>query len=178
MFSSYQHHETNYGDMTKTVHERIEDLNRRAYALAPRVAESAIDSGCTDIRPTGPRQSKAWDVIAEAYGWNAISDNAEALKVVGELERDGTSYRIEYGSAGFQVVLVEEPKPEETIVSASPRPRRMTGAAPATATRTGLAWGATASTATPTRHRRPRRGRPGLSTSWARPSPPRRVWAP
>jgi len=111
---------TNYGDMTKTVRERIEDLNRRAYALASRIAGSAMDSGCTDIRPTGPRQSKAWDMIAEAYGWNAISDNAEALKAAEELERDGTSYRIEYGSAGFQVVLVEEPKPEETIVKRRP----------------------------------------------------------
>jgi len=106
--------------MTKTVRERIEDLNRRAYALASRIAGSAMDSGCTDIRPTGPRQSKAWDMIAEAYGWNAISDNAEALKAAEELERDGTSYRIEYGSAGFQVVLVEEPKPEETIVKRQP----------------------------------------------------------
>ncbi len=48
MHSSYQLHETHYADLSLTVHNRINDLNRRAQGLATAVADSAMDSGCTD----------------------------------------------------------------------------------------------------------------------------------
>lgn len=96
MHSSYQHHETHYGDMSLSVHERISDLHRRARGLAPAVEESALDSGFTDERPAGPRQCRAWDMVAEAHGWNAISDSPELLARAEHLERDGIAYRIDY----------------------------------------------------------------------------------
>ena len=111
MFSShYQHHETHYADLSLPIHERINDLFRRAERLAPRVADSAAESGNTDRRPSGPRQQKAWDVIGEAHGWNAISDDPETLNEAERCERDGVSYRVEYGAEGFRLVLQPEPE--------------------------------------------------------------------
>ncbi len=74
MDSSYQIRETHYGDLSLTVHDRINDLHDRADGLARAVADSAMDSGCTDKTRRehsgmGPRQQKAWDMIAEAHSW-------------------------------------------------------------------------------------------------------------
>ena len=102
MHSSYQVKETSHADLSLSVHERIDDLNRRAYGLAPAVAESAMDSGCTDMTKAsyaelGPRQAKAWDMIAEAYAWNAISDNEHDLAMAESAELNGLAYKVEYG---------------------------------------------------------------------------------
>jgi len=127
MLSNYQQAETHYGDTALSVHDRISDLNNRAYRLAPAVAESAMDSGCTDgpgtyrkeYQALGPRQRKAWDMIAEAYGWNAISDNPGRLAEAEQCERDGIAYKIEYASyseadeagdfGGYEVTVTEAP---------------------------------------------------------------------
>jgi hypothetical protein len=115
MHSSYQVKETSYADLSLSVHERIDDLNRRAYGLAPAVAESAMDSGCTDMTKASyealtPRRQKAWDMIAEAYAWNAISDNEHGLAMAESAELNGPAYRVEYGEHGFGV-YVEAPEP-------------------------------------------------------------------
>jgi hypothetical protein len=103
MLSAYQITETHHGDMTLPVHERIDDLHRRAGRLAPAVEEGAADSGCTDQTKAsygklGPRQRKAWDMVAEALSWNALTDrDSEAqarLVQAEEYERAGISYRI------------------------------------------------------------------------------------
>lgn len=58
-----------------TVHDVINLVDRAARILAPAVAHSAMDSGCTDYRPTeAGRKRDAWDLIALAYALNAIAD--------------------------------------------------------------------------------------------------------
>ena len=126
MHSSYGITETHHGDLSLPVHERIADLHRRAARLAPAVEDSAADSGCTDKTrrehgQMGPRQVKAWDMVAEALGWNAISDDAETLNEAERCERESIAYRIEYGGAGWQIVLAEQPAPVAAPVT-SPRP--------------------------------------------------------
>jgi hypothetical protein len=112
MHSSYQHHETHYADLSLPVHERINDLHRRAERLAPAVADSALDSGCTDRRPAGPRQAKAWDMVAEAHGWNAISDNPGLVAEAERHERDGAGYQGGYGPDGFGITVTEPATPK------------------------------------------------------------------
>lgn len=65
------------------VHAAIDDIIRQAGRLAPRVAESALDSGNTDTKPTGPVQAKAWDMVAYAHVLNAISDIPVAVQAWG-----------------------------------------------------------------------------------------------
>src|SRR5258708_8579137 len=94
MHSSYQVQATHYADMSLSVHDRINDLHRRADGLAPRLAEETLDAGCTNLTVRehgnlGPRQQKAWDMVAEAHGWNAISDAPELLAHAEQYERDG-----------------------------------------------------------------------------------------
>jgi len=124
MHSSYGITETHHSDLSLPVHERIADLHSRSARLAPAVEDSAADSGCTDKTRRehgrmGPRQVKAWDMVAEALGWNAISDDAETLNEAERLEREGIAYHLEYGSAGWQIVLAEQPEDEPV---ANPRP--------------------------------------------------------
>lgn len=54
------------------VHRHIDELCRRAVRLAPVVADNALDSGCTDVRPGNdrPRAQRAWDLVAEAHRLN------------------------------------------------------------------------------------------------------------
>lgn len=59
------------------IHDRINALCAQARRLAPKVADQALDSGCTNDRPTGPRQAKAWDLIAEAFALNETTVPAE-----------------------------------------------------------------------------------------------------
>jgi hypothetical protein len=96
MFSSYQHIATSHADLKLTVHDRINDLYRRAEKMATMAAHYAADSGCTNERPTGPRQAKAWDMIAEALAWNAISDDDAALALAEKYEGQRMPYRIAY----------------------------------------------------------------------------------
>src|SRR5260221_13212231 len=120
MDSSYQIRETHYGDISLSVHDRINQLNRQAEGLAPRVADSALDSGCTDQTKRthgemGPRQQKAWDLIAEAYSWNAISDSPELLAQAEQHDRDGVSYTIDY-------VGGSDPQPNPFAITATEGP--------------------------------------------------------
>lgn len=98
MFSNYQLTETHYGDMSLSIHDRINDLCRRASKLAPAITESALGSGCTEYRSQitayGPRQRKAWDMVAEALGWNSISDTDTEVELAEAAERDGQGYRV------------------------------------------------------------------------------------
>lgn len=56
------------------IHEAIDTVGRAARMLAPNVAESAMDSGNTDIRPEGrTRSATAWDLIAIAHALNGVS---------------------------------------------------------------------------------------------------------
>jgi hypothetical protein len=102
MYSHYAQSETHHADMSLSVHERIADLHKRAAGLAPAIAESATESGCTDGPGTyqaehdalTPRRRKAWDMIAEAHGWNAISDRPDMLALAEQYEADGVRYRV------------------------------------------------------------------------------------
>ena len=128
MHSSYQVKETSHADLSLSVHERIDDLNRRAYGLAPAVAESAMDSGCTDMTKASyaaltPRRQKAWDMIAEAYAWNAISDNEHDLAMAESAELNSLAYRVEYGENGFGVYVQA---PELTDAASDPWVRILT----------------------------------------------------
>src|SRR5258708_38911173 len=118
MHSSYQVQATHYADMSLSVHDRINDLHRRADGLAPRLAEETLDAGCTNLTVRehgnlGPRQQKAWDMVAEAHGWNAINDAPELLAQAEQHERDGISYRIAWVGRGdlnaSPFVVVTEP---------------------------------------------------------------------
>ena len=56
-----------------TTHDAINLLTRMASTLAPKVAESALDSGNTDIRPEAGRKADAWDAVAIAHALNALT---------------------------------------------------------------------------------------------------------
>lgn len=56
------------------IHEAINTMVQMARRRAPRVAESALDSCCTDTRPNGPIQRDAWDLVNMAFRLNAISE--------------------------------------------------------------------------------------------------------
>src|SRR5258708_14919611 len=99
MHSSQQVQATHYADMSLSVHDRINDLRGRRDRRAPRLAEETMAAGCTNLRVRekgniGPRQQKAWDMVAEAHGWNAINDAPELLAQAEQYERDGISYRV------------------------------------------------------------------------------------
>jgi hypothetical protein len=119
MHSHYAHEATSYANMQLSVHERIDDLHKRAYGLAPSVAESADDSGCTDGPGTsrrirgilGERQLRAWNMIAEALGWNAISDSPAMLAEAERREAAGEPYYVGYENtkpAEFTTALATE----------------------------------------------------------------------
>jgi hypothetical protein len=119
MHSHYAQEATSYANMQLSVHERISDLHRRAEGMAPAVAESAADSGCTDKAGTnraaykalGPRQRMAWAMVAEALGWNAISDKPAMLAAAEQCERDGKPYCVGYENtkpAQFSTALATE----------------------------------------------------------------------
>src|SRR5258708_26678868 len=123
MHSSQQVQATHYADMSLSVHDRINDLHRRADRLAPRLAEETLDAGCTNLTvrehgSLGPRQQKAWDMVAEAHGWNAISDTHELLAQAEQYERDGISYRIAWvgredlNASPFEVVTEPTEAPQ------------------------------------------------------------------
>jgi hypothetical protein len=58
-----------------SIHSTIDLLCRAARSLAPRVADSALDSGCTDVRPSDRSRSRdAWDLVDLAFRLNSISD--------------------------------------------------------------------------------------------------------
>lgn len=61
-------------------HETVNALCRQAKALAPRAAEEALDTGNTNLRPIGPRQAKAWDLVAQAHAWNYIAGVLEEAR--------------------------------------------------------------------------------------------------
>lgn len=61
-----------WGHSQSEIAEMCDETSRKAKRLAPRVYESAMDSGCTDTRPNGPRQAKAWDLVALGYQFNAL----------------------------------------------------------------------------------------------------------
>src|SRR5260221_2565198 len=122
MDSSYQVRETHCAEMSLSVHDRISGLHRRADRLALRVAEEALDSGCTILTvrehgQLGPRQRKAWDMVAEAHGWNAISDDPALVAEAEQYERDGTGYKVGYGPDGFGImaITVTEPARPKTV---------------------------------------------------------------
>lgn len=59
------------------VNEAINELCRAAFRLAPKVYDSAMDSGCTDTRPeAGARRQRAWDLVKVAYRLNELSESA------------------------------------------------------------------------------------------------------
>src|SRR5580692_11400888 len=119
MHSHYAHEATSYANMQLSVHERIDDLHKRADGLAPAVAKSADDSGCTDGPGTsrrirgilGERQLRAWNMIAEALGWNAISDSPAMLAEAERREAAGEPYYVGYENtkpAEFTTALATE----------------------------------------------------------------------
>jgi hypothetical protein len=58
-----------------SIHSTIDLLCRVARTLAPRVAYEALESGCTDVRPTDRSRSRdAWDLADLAYRLNSIAD--------------------------------------------------------------------------------------------------------
>jgi hypothetical protein len=59
----------------RSIHSTIDLLCRTAQNLAPRVAQSALDSGCTDTRPLDRSRSRdAWDLVDLAFRLNSIAD--------------------------------------------------------------------------------------------------------
>ena len=98
MYSSYQREATFHADMSLSIHDRINDLCRRAERLAPCVYESAMVSGCTDTRPSDghPRSQKAWDMVAESHGWNAISDRPDMLALAEEMHVNRKPFYVGY----------------------------------------------------------------------------------
>lgn len=59
---------------SNNVHSVIDALCRQAKRLAPKAAEEALDSCNTNLRPAGPRQAKAWDLVLLAHRLNSWSD--------------------------------------------------------------------------------------------------------
>jgi hypothetical protein len=58
-----------------SIHSTIDLLCRAARSLAPRVTDSALDSGCTDSRPSDRSRSRdAWDLVDLAERLNSIAD--------------------------------------------------------------------------------------------------------
>ena len=61
-----------YGFQGST-HDAINALSRMATTVAPKVADSAMESGNTDIRPEGGRKADAWDTVAIVHALNALT---------------------------------------------------------------------------------------------------------
>jgi hypothetical protein len=64
-------------------HEQVDALHRQAQGLAPRFADDTADSGCTnygDLKGAGPRQLKAYALIAQAHAWNEIAGILEQAR--------------------------------------------------------------------------------------------------
>lgn len=58
------------------IHHLIDWTWRASFGFAKQVAESAQDSGCTDVRPTeGARRQRAWDLVRLGLALNAISED-------------------------------------------------------------------------------------------------------
>lgn len=58
----------------ETIHDRINALCKRARQLAPKAYAEALDTGCTNKLPTGPRQREAWLLSAVAFALNGQTD--------------------------------------------------------------------------------------------------------
>lgn len=56
-----------------TIHDVIDDLCRKARALAPRVADESLDSCCTQPFPEGARQREAFRLVQSAFALNAVA---------------------------------------------------------------------------------------------------------
>jgi hypothetical protein len=63
-----------YHQNEKSIHAEINAVVRKAARIASKVTESAMDSGCTDTKPTGTAGARAWDMVAYAHVLNRISD--------------------------------------------------------------------------------------------------------
>jgi hypothetical protein len=64
-------------------HDTVNALHRQAEGLAPRFADDTADSGCTnyqDLKGAGPRQLKAYALIAQAHAWNEIAGILEEAR--------------------------------------------------------------------------------------------------
>lgn len=62
-----------YGAML-SIHEAIDLCCRAARELAPRIAEDALDSGNTTVRPAAPGRSRdAWDLVSLAHALNRVA---------------------------------------------------------------------------------------------------------
>lgn len=63
-----------YSNGQMGLNEASDVAARAARLLAPAVYESAMDSGCTDIRPTeGAKRIAAWDSVVLAHVLNAVA---------------------------------------------------------------------------------------------------------
>jgi hypothetical protein len=61
-------------------HETVDALHNQAHALAPRFARETAEAGCTnyvDHDHAGPRQRRAYELIAQAHCWNEIAGRLE-----------------------------------------------------------------------------------------------------
>ncbi len=65
-------------------HRYIDEVTRQATRLASKVADSALDSVCTDWRPSDdrPRAQRAWDLVAHAFDLNAIVDDLQTFPLI------------------------------------------------------------------------------------------------
>jgi hypothetical protein len=73
--TSFEKAARSYG-FTGDIHTAIDLLCRAARTIAPRTAESALDTGNTDVRPEGGRKADAWDLMALAHALNTIAGEA------------------------------------------------------------------------------------------------------
>ena len=110
----YQMKATSHADLSLSIHHRINELHYRADRLAKAVSESALDSGCSDqtrasYDALGPRQRRAWDMVAEAHAWNAISDEPTQVAKAETAEREGVAYTVEGVWAENHVYVVVLP---------------------------------------------------------------------
>ncbi len=80
----WTHHEAN-------IHDAINALTRQAERLAPRVAREALDTACTNTKPTGPRSAIAYDLVAYGFCLNHISDDPTAVAAAGFTVETGTA---------------------------------------------------------------------------------------
>lgn len=73
------------------VNQAINAINRMGQALAPRTYDDAMESGCTDRRPTerGRRQD-TWDSVALGYALNALTVPDRVTNVTGGILDTGS----------------------------------------------------------------------------------------
>jgi hypothetical protein len=64
-------------------HATVDALHNQAHGLAPRFADDTADAGCTnyqDLKGAGPRQLRAYALIAQAHAWNTIAGILEEAR--------------------------------------------------------------------------------------------------